>query len=101
MKEIMKQAENVAASAERTSSALGGVSDAAALDQILWNMVILCVVEYVITNYEYGNIIKNQYYFLLGRNARGYNYKDLDMAANPKWAAVDVMMLYERIMNNH
>ena len=101
MKEIMKQAENVAASAERTSSALGGVSDVAALDQILWNMVILCVVEYVITNYEYGNIIKNQYYFLLGRNARGYNYKDLDMAANPKWAAVDVMMLYERIMNNH
>ena len=101
MKEIMAKAENIAATAERTSSSLGGVSDAAALDNILWNMVILCVVEYVITNYEYGNIIKNQYYFLLGRNARGYNYKDLDMAGNPKWAAVDVMMLYERITNNH
>lgn len=101
MKEIMKRAEEIAASAERTATALGGVSDAVALDNILWNMVILCVVEYVITNYEYGNIIKNQYYFLLGRNARGYNYKDTDMAGNPKWTAVNVMMLYERITNNH
>lgn len=101
MKEIMERAEGIATSAERTSATLGGVSDAVALDNILWNMVILCVVEYVITNYEYGNIIKNQYYFLLGRNARGYNYKDTDMAGNPKWTAVNVMMLYERITNNH
>jgi len=101
MKEIMKRAEEIASSADRTSSALGGISDAVALDNILWNMVILCVVEYVITNYEYGNIIKNQYYFLLGRNARGYNYKDTDMAGNPKWASINVMMLYERITNNH
>jgi len=37
-------------------------------EKILWNMTIMTVVNYAITNQEYSNVIEEHVHFLLGRN---------------------------------
>lgn len=65
------------------------------IDDILWNIVLLSVVEYVITNYEYASVIEDQYYFLWGRNARSHCFWERDISGSPARMGCYLMMLSE------
>lgn len=65
----------------------------AAIDAMMWDMALLSVVEYVITNYEYACVIEGQYYFLWGRNARSHCFWEQDICRQPAWMACYLMML--------
>lgn len=67
----------------------------AAIDAMMWDMALLSVVEYVITNYEYACVIEDQYYFLWGRNAKSYCFWEQDISQQPAWIACYLMMLSE------
>lgn len=71
----------------------------AAIDVMMWDMALLSVVEYVITNYEYACVIEDQYYFLWGRNARSHNFWEQDICGQPAWMACYLMMLSEMRTN--
>ena len=71
----------------------------AGIDAMMWDMALLSVVEYVITNYEYARVIEDQYYFLWGRNARSYCFWEQDICRQPAWMACYLMMLSEMRTN--
>lgn len=76
MKEIMNEAEEIA---ERTKHSFYQVDAAVQQDnneEILWDMVVLTVVDYVIANHEYAMIIENHLHYLLGRNFLSLSYMD-------------------------
>lgn len=74
MKDLMEEAEEIAAQASDSYyfSAAGDTRDG--IEKLIWDMVALTVVEYVITNHEYGQVIENQHHFLNGRNPEAYCY---------------------------
>ena len=91
---VMNRAEEIAAGIPRL--AYREVNQGkAAIDDMMWDMALLSVVDYVITNYEYGHIIESQYYFLWGRNAKSYCFWEQDISQNPAWTACYLMMLSE------
>ena len=65
------------------------------IDIILWDMVMLSVVEYVITNHEYGSLIENGHHYLSGRNNMAYNIWEKDLMEHPEWMASYILMLCE------
>lgn len=95
---VMNRAEVIAEGIPRISYREVN-TDEETIDSMMWDMTLLSVVEYVITNYEYGNLIESQYYFLMGRNARSYDYWEQDICRQPAWTACYLMMLCEMRTN--
>lgn len=95
---VMNRGEEIAAGIPRLSYR-EVETDRQSIDSMMWDMALLSVVEYVITNYEYGNLIESQYYFLMGRNARSYYYWEKDICEQPAWTACYLMMLCEMRTN--
>ncbi len=76
MKEIMNEAEEIA---EHSKNSFYQVDTTVRQDnneEILWDMVVLTVVDYVIANHEYAMIIENHLHYLLGRNFLSLSYMD-------------------------
>ncbi|MCM1120278.1 MAG: glycoside hydrolase family 9 protein [bacterium] len=95
---LMNRAEEIAGGIPRLDYQESDM-DGMDIDEILWNMVVLSVVEYVITNYEYAGVIEDQYYFLWGRNARAHCYWEHDICNSPVRVACYLMMLSEMMTN--
>lgn len=70
-----------------------------AIDDMMWDMALLSVVDYVITNYEYGRVIESQYYFLWGRNACSYCFWEQDISQRPDRTACYLIMLCDMRVN--
>jgi endoglucanase len=107
--QLMEQAEEITAKLDGTFS-VSDFENTRQGDQLFWHLILLSVVEYAITNHEYGQVIENQYHFLCGRNDKAYRYwrdetvdkeeneqanDDLQIRANPVWTAGFVMLLSE------
>lgn len=91
---VMNRAEEVAAGIPRMS--VGEVDlSREAVDSMMWDMAVLSVVEYVITNYEYGSLIESQYYFLWGRNEKSHCFREEEISGRPAWLACYLLMLSE------
>lgn len=93
---VMNRAEEIAAGIPRLAYRETDMTETD-IDEIMWNMVVLSVVEYVITNYEYAGVIEDQYYFLWGRNARAHCFWEQDICERPARMACYLMMLSEMI----
>lgn len=89
---LMNRAEEVAAGIPRISTREVDLSRDA-IDSMMWDMAVLSVVEYVITNYEYGSLIESQYYFLWGRNEKSYCFREQQISEQPAWMACYLLML--------
>lgn len=101
MNEILDRAEDVASYIALDNQLLSSSSREEKLAEIMWNMVYVSVVEYVITNYEYGDLLENQYFYLQGRNPDAYDYVNEWMVENPRLQASYVMMLCEHLAHDH
>lgn len=70
MKQLMSYAEDISGRAREAAYFVEGNADFTNTDELLWNMVILSMADYVITNHEYATVIKNHQHYFLGRNPR-------------------------------
>ena len=75
MKEIMTQAEKISA-ASKESGYQVSLEDSVTNEDILWDMIILTVVDKVISNHEYATVIENHLHYLLGRNPLAVSFVD-------------------------
>jgi endoglucanase len=104
--QLMQEAEDIAAQFNQDflEDALRNTREG---DQFFWNLIELSVVEYVITNHEYGQVLENQYHYLCGRNRAAYQYWDdeaddkneMQIREHPIWMAGFVMLLSEVLTN--
>jgi endoglucanase len=104
--QLMQEAEDIAVQLEQNAlgDALQGFE---ALDRLFWYLIELSVVEYAITNHEYGLVLENQYHFLCGRNGAAYEYWSefaadgdvMQIREHPVWMAGFVMLLSEILTN--
>lgn len=95
---VMNRAEEIAAGIPRLAYREVDSSETA-IDGMMWDIALLSVVEYVITNYEYARVIESQYYFLWGRNAVSHCFVEQDIYRQPAWMACYLMMLSEMRTN--
>lgn len=75
IKEIMAQAEKISA-ASKESGYQVAFGDSVTNEDILWDMVILTVVDKVISNHEYATVIENHLHYFLGRNPLAVSFVD-------------------------
>ena len=71
MKQLMNCAEDISSRARASVYFTEGNADYSNTKELLWNMVILSVADYVITNHEYATVIENHQHFFLGCNPDG------------------------------
>ena len=71
MKQLMNCAEDISSRARASAYFTDGNADYSNTKELLWNMVILSVADYVITNHEYATVIENHQHFFLGCNPDG------------------------------
>lgn len=74
MKELMLEAEAIAVRNSNSINFNKGPEIQKEMDEFIWDVLLLSVVEYVITNHEYGQIIENQYHYLMGHNLQSICY---------------------------
>ena len=101
MNEILDRAEEVASYITLDNQLLCGSGREEKLAEIMWNMVYVSVVEYVITNYEYGDLLENEYFYLQGRNPDAYDYVNELIVEDSELLAAYVMMLCEHLAHDH
>ena len=71
MKDLMTCAEKISVGARSQVYLTDGKADFSNTKELLWNMVILSVADYVITNHEYATVIENHQHFFAGCNPTG------------------------------
>lgn len=76
MKEIMNEAEEISAQTGSSFYQVNTTADQKNNDEIMWDMVVLTIVDHVISNHEYATIIENHLHYLLGRNSMAISYVD-------------------------
>ena len=101
MEEILDQAEEVYSYIVLDNQLLSMGAGEEKLDEIMWNMVTVSVVEYVITNYEYGDLLEEEYFYLQGRNPQAYDYVNEMIVKSPRMQAAYVMLLCEHLAHDH
>jgi endoglucanase len=84
MKSIMLIAEDVSARARSSRYLTAGNRIQDNNSELLQDMFYLSIVNYVITNHEYGTVLENHLHYLLGRNSAGISYIDEAGALNYK-----------------
>jgi len=87
MKTILLFAEDISARSRASQYLTAANEKQDNNNELLADMLFLSVVNYVITNYEYGAVIENHLHFFMGRNSAlvsyiddvgAINYKDMD-----------------------
>ncbi len=101
MEEILKQAEEAYSYIDLDNQLLSMGAGEEKLDEIMWNMVTVSVVEYVITNYEYGDLLEEEYFYLQGRNPQAMDYVSEMIMKAPHLQAAYIMMLCEHLAHDH
>lgn len=76
MQEIMEKAETISAQSKESYYQVNVTNEQDNNEELLWDMVVLTVVDYVISNHEYATIIENHLHYFLGRNAMAVSYAD-------------------------
>lgn len=69
MKQLMTYAEDISARARASAYLTEGNVELDNTKELLWNMVILSVADYVITNHEYATVIENHQHYFFGCNS--------------------------------
>lgn len=101
MEALLDQTEEIVSYVSLDNQLLSSNTREEKLNEIMWNMVLVSVVEYVITNYEYGGLIEDQYFFLQGRNTDAYDYLNEMIVENPRWMAAYMLMISEHLAHDH
>lgn len=68
MKQLMSCAEDISAGARAGAYLTEGDAELTNTKELLWNMVILSIADYVITNHEYATVIENHLHYFFGCN---------------------------------
>lgn len=76
--DMMEQAENISAKAIKDDFMVGSRLKVGNTDIFFANMTNMVVVDYVITNEEYGSLIEDHQHYLMGRNELGLSYFDFE-----------------------
>lgn len=76
MKQLMNYAEEVSLRAREGAYFTEGNKDLDNTKDLLWNMVILSIADYVITNHEYDTVIENHLHYFLGCNPQAVCFLD-------------------------
>ena len=76
MKYIMKKAENISSLSKTGAFLVPANIEQSNNSELLDNMTIMILVDYVITNHEYDTIIENYLHYFLGRNLKAISYLD-------------------------
>lgn len=71
MKQLMNCAEEISARARASAYFTEGNAAYTNTKELLWNMVILSVADYVITNHEYATVIEEHQHYFFGCNPDG------------------------------
>jgi endoglucanase len=104
--QLMQEAEDIAAQMDQNFLE-DGIQSTDEGDRLFWNLIVLSVVDYAITNHEYGLVLENQYHYLCGRNRAVYQYwndrtldvEEMQIREHPVWMAGFVMLLSEMLTN--
>lgn len=78
MTELMKETEIIVQELSGMDQITQALMTTSAMDEFMWNLVILTIVEYVITNHEYGSVLEQQHIYISGRNKMSYCFWSLD-----------------------
>lgn len=70
MSGFLKRAEQIASQSKQNPY----LTRSEEIDQILIDMTIMGIVDYVITNHEYSTVIENHIHYCLGRNSKSIDY---------------------------
>ena len=73
---ILKNAENISSEARSSSFLVPCDEEQANNAELLNRMITQIIVDYVITNHEYDNVIENYLHYFLGRNPISLSYID-------------------------
>lgn len=73
---LMDKAENIAENARTSIYLTEGNARQDNNQELLLNMMYLTMVDHMITNHEYGNIIENHLHYFMGRNEKAICYVD-------------------------
>lgn len=68
MKQLMGRAELISSDARTGAYLTAETAEYSDTDDLLWNMVILSIADYVITNHEYATVIENHQHYFFGCN---------------------------------
>ncbi len=76
--DMMEQAENISAASIKDDFMVGSRLQVGNTDIFFANTTNMVVVDYVITNEEYGSLIEDHQHYLMGRNELGLSYFDFE-----------------------
>lgn len=110
MKDLMEDVEERVLESSNSPYYLQIVENQFIMEEAMWDMTLLSIVEYVITNHEYGQIISNKYHYFMGRNSESYCYwyqEELENSSEDSlylndsklWTAGLLLMISEMLTN--
>ena len=74
MKEIMSEAEDSAARSKESYYQVSLSEKQDNHEDIMWDMIMLTIVDKVISNHEYATVIENNLHYFLGRNPKAVSF---------------------------
>lgn len=78
MKQLMNYAEEISLRARESAYFTEGNENLDNTKELLWNMVILSIADYIITNHEYATVIENHLHYFLGCNPQAVSFFDAE-----------------------
>lgn len=73
---LMTKAENISEAARNSAFLTGGNEEQDNNQELLLNMMYMTLVNHIISNHEYENIIENHLHYFSGRNKKAISYID-------------------------
>ena len=73
---LMTKAEDISETARNSDFLTGGSADQDNNQELLLDMMYMTLVNHIISNHEYENIIENHLHYFLGRNKKAISYID-------------------------
>ncbi|MCR5716326.1 MAG: hypothetical protein K6G23_05740 [Lachnospiraceae bacterium] len=85
---LLRSTEDLSNTAKASPYQINAEGEGSQQDNILWNMMILSVVDYVITNHEYTTVLENHLHYLTGCNELALAKIPLDQTKNAHYYAM-------------
>lgn len=104
LSDMLKQAEKISGNAAKNVFWVSTSPEAENAERFFAETTIMAVVDYIITNEEYGSLVEDCHHYLLGRNEKGINYFNFEkcgetaensFAENPVYLAKYIMIVSE------
>lgn len=102
--DMMKQAEKISGSADKNVFWVSTSPEGENRETFFAEITTMVIVDYIITNEEYGSLVEDCHHYLLGRNEKGINYFEFEksgktaeesFAENPLYLAKYIMIVSE------